>query len=283
MSIVEKHIVENLDAPVRIYDYLPGKFKTISSRKGIKKAFTRNQIFCNNKVTNSAKFIKNKDVITLKIEEYAPKKPYLKKIDVLYEDDFLAIVNKPPGLVVSGNKWKTLENAAHKNLTPSSQDDALPKALACHRIDAMTGGAVLIAKTYAVRRALGELFEKYLVEKSYLALVHGKLEKSGKFTSPINGKSSQTIYEHISHKSLDNHFVSVVKCQPKTGRRHQIRIHLAENGNPIVGDKKYGASTLELDKKAMFLFSMEIGFKHPITGAEIKVKANPPKKFKWFI
>lgn len=280
MSILEKHLVKGLQESVRIYDYLPGKFNTISSRKGIKKAFKREQILCNGLKVNSAAFIKNNDEIVLQINDFQPKKPYLKNIPVLFEDNYLAVVCKHPGLIVSGNQWKTLENAVFHNLLKSDEVDAMPKPLATHRIDAMTGGIVLFAKTYSMRTELGKLFENHLIKKKYLAAVHGEVEEHGFFATSVEGKSAKTLYKLIKQLNIDSHPISIVECEPVTGRKHQIRVHFAENGNPLIGDKQYGISKLNMDQRSMYLFSKSISFTHPATKMEVSFEAKIPKKFR---
>lgn len=279
--IHESHVVAGVESPIRIYDYLPGKFKAISSRKGIKKAFERKQIKCNGELVKSSKYIKNGDCIELCISAYAPKRPFLKRIPILFEDEHLAIVHKPPGIVVSGNQWKTLENAVAHLLHPSHLADALPKPLAAHRIDATTGGIVLLAKTYSMRTKLGKLFESKAIDKQYFALVHGELSsEEGKINSAIDGKPAETYYTVMGQAAIDQHIVSLIECSPVTGRKHQLRIHFSEMGHPLVGDKKYGLSLLQMDKRSIYLFNRKIAFTHPETGEAIEVPADLPKKFR---
>jgi 23S rRNA pseudouridine1911/1915/1917 synthase len=281
VMIHETHIVEGVGSSIRIYDYLPGKFHAITSRKGIKKAFERQQIKCNGFFVKGGAYIQNGDCIELLIAAYAPKRPFFKRLPILYEDNYLAIIHKPPGLVVSGNQWKTLENAVAHLLEPSTLLDALPKPLAAHRIDATTGGIVLLAKTYSMRTKLGDLFESKAINKQYLALAHGKLSsKEGAILTPIDGKSSATQYEVLGNVTIDNQAVSLIACSPITGRKHQLRIHFAEMGHPLVGDKKYGISQLQMDKRAIYLFNRRIAFTHPETDEVIAVTAAIPKKFR---
>ncbi len=279
--IHESHVVAGVESPIRIYDYLPGKFQAISSRKGIKKAFERQQIKCNGELVKGSKYIKNGDCIELCIAAYAPKRPFLKRIPILFEDKHLAIVHKPPGLVVSGNQWKTLENAVAHLLHPSNLADALPKPLAAHRIDATTGGIVLLAKTFSMRSKLGELFESRAIKKQYIALAHGELSsQEGKTNSAIDGKPAETYYTVMGQAAIDQHIVSLIACSPVTGRKHQLRIHFAEMGHPLVGDKKYGVSLLQMDKRSIYLFNKKIAFTHPETGDIVEVTAELPKKFR---
>ena len=281
MSLVtrEKHIVDKVPTKCRVYDYLPGKLEIISSRKGIKKALKRGQIYRNGKVIFESDYVYENDIIELKIDEQKTK-PFLKSIAVLYEDDFLAVVDKPPGLVVSGNRWKTLEHALVNNLKKSVQDDYLPFPLAAHRIDAMTGGLVLIAKTYSTRKFLGELFENQEIDKEYYAVVHGEGENNFSESQNIEGKKAQTDFKTLKVVSYRDEKISLLNCSPISGRRHQIRIHLANNDLPIIADKKYGKNTLDLDRKALFLYSKKLSFNHPVSNEKIEVERKLPKRFR---
>lgn len=280
MSLVtrEKHIVGKVPSKCRVYDYLPGKLEIISSRKGIKKALRRGQIYRNGSIIYESDYVYENDILELKIDEQKTK-PFLRYIDVLYEDDFLAVVDKPPGLVVSGNRWKTLEHALVNNLKKSSQDDYLPFPLAAHRIDAMTGGLVLIAKTYSARKLLGELFEEQKIEKEYYAVVHGECQGSFSVNQSIQDKKAKTNFETLKVIDFKGAKISLLNCRPISGRKHQIRIHLAIKGFPIVADKKYGKDISELDNKALFLYSKKLIFNHPITEEKIEFERKLPKRF----
>ena len=278
----EKHQVGKVSPACRIYDYLPGKFSVIPSRKGIKKALKRGQIYRNGEIIHESDYIYEGDIIELKISEKLTK-PYLKKINVFHEDDFLAVVDKPPGLVVSGNQWKTLEHALIHNLKISEQNDYLPFPLATHRIDAMTSGLVLIAKTYKTRRQLGEMFKNSEVSKGYYAVVYGKTDTDFEIRTPIGDKAAKTTFSLIKSKTIEGEAVSLLNCNPVTGRKHQIRIHLKENGTPIIGDKVYGESRTKFDNKSMFLCSCRLEFLHPITREKLAFERDLPKKFRSLI
>ena len=201
-------------------------------------------------------------------------------MDVIYEDEYLAVINKPAGLIVSGNQYKTVLNALTSNLRPSKEKDALDWPLPTHRLDKATSGLLLIAKTKKARIIIGQDFENKKIEKEYHALVMGKLSKNGIIDFHINNKESLTEYQCLdSSESLKSEFLSLVKLFPKTGRTHQLRIHLSKSGFPILGDTIYGTENNILKYKGLFLASTKLSFDHPIEKRPIIVEIPPPKKF----
>jgi 23S rRNA-/tRNA-specific pseudouridylate synthase len=170
----------------------------------------------------------------------AVTKEYKVALKVHFEDEDLAVVEKPPGLATSGNQWKTLQNALPSNIQHSGRKDALSVPLTVHRLDAKTHGLVLVAKTASARIQLGRLFEARKVQKTYTAILQGKLTGEGAFNAPIEGKEALTFYKVLSHfQHVKDDWNSLVELSPVTGRKHQLRIHCAQSGHPIVGDVKY--------------------------------------------
>lgn len=284
MIVIEKHIVGSVGNHTRIYDYLPGKLEVITTRKGIKKALQKGRILLNNEKANSALFVKQGDTILLLESTQSRNRTYEKIIDVIYEDDYIAIVIKPAGIVVSGNRFKTLENMLPYNLKSSSQKDQLPWPLPTHRLDEATSGLVIIAKTYSSRVKLGEMFEKSEISKEYRALVQGEMIGSGEINSPIYNKASVTKYAVIKNvPNKRNKALSLVSLSPVTGRKHQLRIHLSELGFPILGDKLYGEKGNTLLHKGLFLAATKLKFNHPITAEELVFEIEMPNKFLKFL
>ena len=279
LNTIEKHIVPELDQAQRLSDYAVGIFEVIKSRKGIKKAISKGLITVNGERGTTGKLISGSETIGLL--EAKDNKPSINlDIDVIYEDDFLAIVFKPAGIVVSGNQKRTLENALPKNLKPSNEVDSLPRPLPVHRLDHSTSGLILIAKTRTCHTALSNLFAEKKIEKTYHAIVMGDIQGAGTIDKDIKTKSAQTRYEVL--KSIDSdkyNSLSLVKLQPITGRRHQLRIHMLENGTPILGDRKYFIEGKISKSSGLFLSSTGLNFEHPITQESIEESIDLPKKF----
>ena len=261
-----------------------GKLLTISSRKGVKKALSRKQITLNSQIAYSGDYVNEGDLIILHENDVVDHKYFELDLNIIYEDDELAIVEKPAGIAVSGNSFKTLQNALPDHLSKSSAKDYLPIPLPAHRLDAPTHGLVIVAKTHSTRVELGRMFENREITKHYQAIIQGKLEGSGKLITSIDEKKALTYFESLAvFPSVKNEWTSLIKLSPVTGRKHQLRIHLSRLGFPIVGDKKYGKKGFTLKHKGMFLAAIGISFKHPKTAEELMFQIELPNKFNRFL
>lgn len=201
-------------------------------------------------------------------------------LEILFEDHQMAAIHKPAGFSVSGNAYKTIYNALPFNLEKSTEPDALPWPTPVHRLDNQTSGILLIAKTKTAQIALGNQFENHTIQKKYCTVVIGEVLKNGKINSPIEDKTAETDFEVVTVvNSLRFEHLSLLNVFPKTGRTHQIRIHLASIDHPIFGDKLYVEEKLLHRGKGLFLCSQEILFLHPKTSEEINLKIGIPHKF----
>ncbi len=207
-------------------------------------------------------------------------------LEVLYEDADVIAINKPAGMVVhtgAGQHSGTLVNAVlHRFGKLSSVGGDLRPGIV-HRLDRFTSGVILIARNDAAHRHLAEQFASRQVEKIYVALVHGRVKNDhGSITTPITrdpirrtrmtarlarGRQASTSYQVL--KRFDKFTFLEVKIG--TGRTHQIRVHLASIGHPVVGDKLYGAPASALGR--YFLHARQITFTSPSTGERITVTA----------
>lgn len=200
-------------------------------------------------------------------------------MDVLFEDEYLAVIHKPAGILVSGNTFITIANALPQNLKKSKLSDATtPQPV--HRLDFPTTGILLVGKTSSSIRALNQLFENHEIQKKYFAIAIGEMEKEGTITSEIDEKESTSNYTVT--KSVDSprfEKLNLVELDPKSGRRHQLRKHLSSIGNPILGDKEYGIEGLVLNGKGLYLHAYSLEFTHPFTNEKMSLVDELPSKF----
>lgn len=281
MVIIDTHFVVGLNEEIRFVDYAIGIFPQLLTKNAIKKAIKRNELLLNGELAVQGWWMKEHDKIELVDPGHRIPKAYDFDVPIVFEDDYLVVVNKPSGLTVSGNKFETLENALVNKITLSSQPDAWKWAKPVHRLDSATSGLILFSKTASVHTKLAKLFEEKQIEKTYVALLTGKQEEDSIIDSPINNQEAVSELKVMKViPSLRNEFLTLVKFLPKTGRTHQLRIHSKLIGHPIVGDKIYGEDGNTLLKKGMFLSAVQLEFIHPVTEKEMIVSMDMPYKFK---
>lgn len=260
-------------APTIFYDFIP-------SNAGIKKAIKRGQILINGEIAETGTYVQFGHTIDLLETPQSQPKIFELPLEILFEDHHMAAIHKPAGFSVSGNAYKTIYNALPFNLEKSLEPDALPWPTPVHRLDNQTSGILLIAKTKTAQIALGNQFENQTIQKKYCAIVIGEVLTNGKIKMPIEDKIAKTDFEVVSVvNSLKHKHLSFLNVYPKTGRTHQIRIHLASIGHPIFGDKLYVEEKLLHRGKGLFLCAREILFLHPKTSEEINLKIEIPHKF----
>lgn len=280
MQLAETHIALQLKTPTRLQEYAVGIFNTIPTKSGIKKAIKKKLVFVNGTIASTALFINGGEKIELfQLDTETDFKRLNFPLEVLFEDDFLAVIYKPSGVLVSGNKFVTIANALAQNLQKSAEPDAV-KPQPIHRLDYPTSGVLLIGKTSTAITALSQLFETKKIQKTYHAVCIGKMQPTGTIDKSIEDKPSQSSYEIL--KTVDSprfEFLNLVKLSPETGRRHQLRIHLAFIKNQILGDKEYGNPALILKGKGLYLHASTLSFEHPFTKEHIIVSKELPKKF----
>ncbi len=218
-------------------------------------------------------------------------------VDVIYEDAALIAVNKPAGLTVhagAGAHSGTLVNRLVARFQALSKVGGDERPGIVHRLDKDTSGVLLVARTDAGHRALAEQFSSRTVEKTYLALVHGAMKKdSGRITSPIardpvrrtrmttkiaSGRTALTDYRVLCRTGQH----SYLEVKIGTGRTHQIRVHLASLGHPVVGDRLYGAPA-NADLNRNFLHAYRIVFDSPASADRVTVIAPLPAELEAYL
>jgi len=204
-------------------------------------------------------------------------------IDVIYEDDDIIVVDKPAGTVVHpapGRTERVVTDELVKRYPEMAEVGSVERPGVVHRLDIETSGVMVFARNQRAYLSLRREFESHeRVEKTYLAILHGApRQKSGTLDGPVGREQLRA----ITHWTvLSRHGgISLVEFRIETGRMHQIRIHAAELGCPIVGDKTYGDPkrdrALHVRPKRQLLHAVELAFPHPKTGKIVRFGAEPP-------
>lgn len=302
--------VTKADSGLKLIQYLKIKFGESYSLKKIKKMIDQKICLVNGRIeTFSTYIVGHGDEITLSKSFYEnsqtkketsetnslfiktnPSKTAFDQTRLLFEDEFILIYNKPPGVICDSN-----------GITAIIQGYC-SKAILVHRLDKETSGVLLFAKSPKVFDEFCTLFKNLGVYKSYFAIVKGVPKKeSGSIKSymgKIHGYQGQSIWAslgkekegksngllaHTDWKLIKVNWakkISLLQCWPKTGRTHQLRVHLSEMGHPILGDSQYDKERLSNQNASrVMLHAQGIEFKHPITGSIIKVEAPFPRDF----
>ena len=277
---IAAYTVTDADPPHRIDKLASDRFE-LASRSRAKKLVKAGDILLNGALCESSRFLVPGD----RIEMLAPLVPppiFERPLTVVWSDPHLAAIDKPPGLVVSGNRHRTVEHALLFNLPPSEHPGALPFPRPVHRLDARTSGLLLVARTAPAQVALGRAFQAREVRKRYRTMVVGKLEGAGVVEEVVDGKPARSRWRALEHtRSLHVDWFTTVDVWPESGRKHQIRVHLAGLGHPVLGDGHYTAGPV-LRSQGMFLFAAELDLKHPITGEPLHLVLPEPEKYATF-
>ncbi len=280
MIILRERIVGEIEKKVRFSKYAINIFTELPSLNSVKKTIKLGELLLNKKKAKTGDWVKKGDLIHLVDLQKKAHKNYEFAVKVKFEDNFLAVIHKPAGIDVSGNKFRTIENSLPFNLQKSSEIDALKYPRPVHRIDNQTEGLLLIAKNKNSQINLSRQFQNRNIKKKYIALVIGKTPPNGIIDSAIDGQPAHTEFKTLETiASNRSGFLSLLELLPKTGRTHQLRIHLSSEGYPILGDKLYGKENLILKHKGLFLCATELSFKHPVSKELINVTIGLPHKF----
>ena len=262
MNKIINFLAENKDNDLRIDTFINNKEQSLS-RTRIKNLILKEKLKLNNKIIKSpSKKVSVGDRLNLEIPkpEKASLKPYNFKLEIIYEDEDLLIIDKPAGIIMhpgAGNYDRTIVNALmhyDKNSLSSIGDELRPGIV--HRIDKNTSGLVVIAKNNETHENLAKQFNDHTITRVYQLLIWGKLRPSiGKVetfivrssrnrqlmeVSSSKGKRAVTNYKTVEvFENEKTPTLSLVECKLETGRTHQIRVHMTYLGNSIVGDDKY--------------------------------------------
>jgi len=287
-------VVSSNEAKVRLDQFLAKQLPEFS-RSRLQQLIRDGFVRLNNSACRPRQIVRGGDKIEL-------TEPPLEKIEtlpeaiplkILFEDDDLIVINKPPGLVVhpgAGHREHTLVNALLNHCATLSGIGGKERPGVVHRLDKETSGCLVVAKNDVTHRDLSRQFAARTVEKIYLALVAGKLRKQAGVIEerigrhPVHrkqmsattrrGRAAKTEYRTV--RSSDG--ATLVECRLHSGRTHQIRVHLHHLGHPVIGDKVY-APRLAKDFPRQMLHAWKLGFRHPRTEEWKSFEAPLPDDF----
>lgn len=269
---------------------------TGGTRSNAKIAIERGDVLLNGVLPKkSGVTLKSGDIVNITLSPLRELSISPEEIDfeIVYEDEYLAVINKPQGLVVhpcESTPSGTLVNGLVKRLTSLSGINGVLRPGIVHRLDKDTGGLLVVAKNDAAHISLQEQIKDKTAVRKYVALIDGKLPReSGEIIANIDrmqknrklmtvvkegGRYAETHYKVIAEYGAH----SLVEYELKTGRTHQIRVHSKYIGHPIVGDEPYGGST-KLYNKGQLLFAYSLSFIHPINNKILTFTVNLPDYF----
>ena len=302
---------ENQTIAAALRQWMPGQ-----SWGQVRKLMKGRQVMVSgNLCVDAGRRLKLQDVIKILPQPSAPP-PKADDVGIRYLDEHVVVVEKPPGLTSNRHKDELQWPAKRRQLQPTL-DELLPNVIArvdprlrrhkgvplpvrpVHRLDRETSGLMVFARTVRAERSLGEQFRRHTTERRYIAIVQGSIEaqtissrlvrdrgdgRRGSTNVPNVGKPATTHIRPIDQ--LPGY--TMIECQLETGRTHQIRIHLAELGHPVCGDKLYHQPLFEKpipdtsNAPRLALHAAEIGFVHPLSGQEMHLTMPLPNDLKEF-
>jgi 23S rRNA pseudouridine1911/1915/1917 synthase len=303
------------DAGKRLDQFLVARMEHIS-RARVQQLISEEKILVNNTAAKASLKLRGAEIVNVLGDAQRPPLKAIAEdipLDIVYEDEDLAVINKPAGMMVHAGAGATddarnrgtLVNALLHHLKSLSSAGGVLRAGIVHRLDKETSGLIVVAKNDEAHRKLSAQFAAREVKKKYVALVHGWVKKdSGTIAQSISrdrvrrtrmttrlegGRAAVTHYRVV--RRLDTKFGKFTMLDVKidTGRTHQIRVHMAAMGNPVVGDTMYGAPRQARGKSAVislprnFLHSAELEFRHPRTGEPIALKSELPEELLDFL
>ena len=295
LTVTEKHVGKRLDIFI-------AHFEAALSRSRIQEMIKEGLALVNGKIEKPGYKVKLGEAITVDVPEKKVHAvlPEPIPLDVIFEDGHMIVLNKPPGLVVHpapGNYTGTLVNALlyHYGSLPSSgpPGSGRERAGIVHRLDKDTSGVMVVARTPEALRALSAQFKNRIVQKHYLALVAGVIKKgSGTIEAGlgrhVKDRKKISVHTHKAREAVSLFKVkerlknaTLVDVEIKTGRTHQIRVHMALAGHPVLGDRTYGpaasvkAGGLMIPRQMLHAEALSI--LHPLTGHPMTFIAPPPR------
>ncbi len=290
-------IINEENVNIRLDKYLKDNLQDLS-RSYIQELIDEGYVLVNGKETKSSykTCLNDEIVITLKEIENLDVEPQDIPLNIIYEDRDVIVVNKERGMVVHpapGNYKDTLVNALLYHCKDLSSINGVKRPGIVHRIDKDTSGLIMVAKNDNAHNFLAEQLKDKTAHRVYVALVHGNVHvKKGIINAPIGRDPKSRIKMAVVKDGKDavteftvlNYYkdFTLIECRLKTGRTHQIRVHMSYIGYPLVGDPLYGPRKLRYGDK-QYLHAKELSFVHPTTKQTVTFTTDMPNYFNDFI
>ena len=292
-------LVEPAQAGARLDSLLAAQLTDIS-RSMIQRLIEEEHVSCNGRTVSKSFRPKEGDKLQLTLPDPAPVQvlPQNIPLNILYEDDHLLVVNKPKGMVVHpalGNPDGTLVNALlyHCRGSLSGIGGELRPGIV-HRIDKDTSGLLVVAKDDRTHAGLSEQMAVHGIHRLYQAVVYGSLKEDGFVEAPIGRHKTDrkkmavtqqnSKYAYTGYRVLEKYIgFTHIECKLKTGRTHQIRVHMASIGHPLAGDEVYGPRAVIKKLGGQCLHAKTLGFVHPISGKYMEFDSPLPDYFLKFL
>lgn len=264
---------------------------TGASRADVQRAIDAGRVLVDGKVRPRSFRLKGGEAIEIDLQTGQAPEAEEGEVPVRYRDEHLLVVAKPAGLVTHPTKSRLAGTLVNRLLgmgvTLAPTGDPLRPGIV-HRLDAGTSGLMIVAETEEAASALKIMLKEHRVERRYLALVRGRVSEEGfGVEAPLARRAARIAVDRVEGRPAMTRFTVVerlagatlLEAAPETGRTHQIRVHLAAIGHPILGDRRYGgggddARALGLTRP--FLHSWKLDFEHPITGERVRLKEPLP-------
>lgn len=289
-----KELIVNI-SDKRVDSFIAGELEELS-RSYIQKIIKKGLVKVNDKKIKSNYIVNDGDKILIQFPEpeNLEVEPQDIPISIIYEDDYVAIVNKPQGMVVHpapGNYDNTLVNALLFKLKDLSTINGVIRPGIVHRIDKDTSGLLMIAKTDKAHIELSRQLKEHSIYRRYFTIVHGNIkEDTGTIDEPIgrhpiHRKKMAVTYKNskkaITHFKVLERFkkYSLLEVKLETGRTHQIRVHMSHIKHPVLGDPVYSSGKSEFNLNGQLLHAKSVGFIHPISGQYMEFDSELPEHF----
>ncbi|WP_444517536.1 RluA family pseudouridine synthase [Candidatus Phytoplasma asiaticum] len=281
---------------VRLDDFVTIKIGLTKNQ--VQKLITRYQVLVNNALVKKSNLLKSQDIVTINLSTLIEKSNFLFPInlnlEIIYEDQYLAVINKPANLIVHPSvsfRGVTLINGLLYQLKDFIKMPLSERMGIIHRLDKDTTGLILVGKTIEVVEKMQQLLQNKGITRIYYALIEGFLDQTGTIILPIKrdhrnplkmsvvsqGKIAITHFTTL--KKINNY--SLLEIKLETGRTHQIRVHLSYLKHPIIGDNLYNSKKYSVSSQ--LLHAKKLYFNHPWTGKRLQFDIPLPQKFKEFI